>query len=229
MYQQNKSSESKVKFSQASNGCKRVLEAAKLAHAHKTKEFIFSQKLGSRGFWQFANSVLNKGKTAIPPLFNSLEVLSFASDKAKSKVFFPVVSKVFEKLVSNMIVDHLKKCSWCCGWLSLLNWIGALTLFLLLKSVRLRLRFETEAALHFYKSTIRPCMEYCCQAWAGAHSCYMQDCLSFTCCFSWTHGWLLKCSQFKSFLYVLLWWCSSELAQLVPLPFFFRETYLLFW
>ena len=28
-------------------------------------------------------SVLNKGKFAILPLFNSLEVLSFASDKAK--------------------------------------------------------------------------------------------------------------------------------------------------
>ena len=30
------------------------------------------------------NSVLNKGKSAIPPLFNGLEVLSSASDKAKS-------------------------------------------------------------------------------------------------------------------------------------------------
>ena len=30
-----------------------------------------------------ANSVLNKGKSAIPPLFNSPEVLSSASDKAK--------------------------------------------------------------------------------------------------------------------------------------------------
>ena len=30
-----------------------------------------------------ANSVLNKGKSAIPPIFNSLEVLSSASDKAK--------------------------------------------------------------------------------------------------------------------------------------------------
>ena len=125
-----------------------------------------------------------------------------------------------------MIVDHLEKYSWCCDWLSLLNWIGALTLFLLLKSVRLRLRFETEVALYFYKSTIHPRMEYCCQAWAGVHSCYMQDCLSFTCCFSWTLGWLSKCSQFKSFLYVLLWWCSSELAQLVPFPFFFEEDLL---
>ena len=46
-------------------------------------EFITSQKLGSRDFWRIANSVLNKGKSAIPPLFNGPEVLSFASDKAK--------------------------------------------------------------------------------------------------------------------------------------------------
>ena len=83
MYQQNKSSESEVKFRQASNHCKRVLEAAKLAYATKTKESITSQKLGSRDFWQIANSVLSKGKSAIPPLFNGPEVLSSASDKAK--------------------------------------------------------------------------------------------------------------------------------------------------
>ena len=83
MYQQNKSSESKVKFRQASNRCKRVLEAAKLAYATKTKESITSQKLGSPDSWRIANSVLNKGKSAIPPLFNGPEVLSFVSDKAK--------------------------------------------------------------------------------------------------------------------------------------------------
>ena len=83
MYQREKSSDSKVKFRQASNRCKRVLEAAKLAYANKTKESITSQKLGSRDFWQIANSVLNKGKSAIPPLFNGPEVLSSASDKAK--------------------------------------------------------------------------------------------------------------------------------------------------
>ena len=81
--QQNKSSESKVKFRQASNRCKRVLEAAKLAYATKTKETITSQKLGSRDLWRIANSVLNKGKSVIPPLFNGPEVLSTASDKAK--------------------------------------------------------------------------------------------------------------------------------------------------
>ena len=83
LYQQNKSFESKVKVRQASNRCKRDLEAAKLACANKTKESITSQKLGSRDFWEIANSVLNKGKSAIVPVFNSPEVLSSASDKTK--------------------------------------------------------------------------------------------------------------------------------------------------
>ena len=82
LYQREKSSDSKVKFRQASNGCKRVLEAAKLTYANKPKESTTSQKLGSCDFWQIANSVLNKGKSAIPPLFNRLEVLSSGSDKA---------------------------------------------------------------------------------------------------------------------------------------------------
>ena len=83
MYQQNKSSEFKEKFRQASNHCKRVLEAAKLVYATKTKESITSQKLGSQDFWRIANNVLNKSKSAIPPLFNGPEVLSSASDKPK--------------------------------------------------------------------------------------------------------------------------------------------------
>ena len=79
MYQQNKSSESR----HANTHCKRVLEASKLAYATKTKEFIASQKLGSWDFWRIANNVLNKGKSATPPLFNGTEVLSSASNKAK--------------------------------------------------------------------------------------------------------------------------------------------------
>ena len=83
LYQREKSSDSKIKFRQARNCCKRVLEAAKLAYPNKTKEFITSQKLGSRDFWRIANSVLNKGKSAIPSLFNGPEVYPSASDKAK--------------------------------------------------------------------------------------------------------------------------------------------------
>ena len=51
MYQKDKSSDSKGKLRQASNRFKRVLEAAKLAYANKTKESITFQKLGSQDFW----------------------------------------------------------------------------------------------------------------------------------------------------------------------------------
>ena len=81
--QREKSSDSMVKFRRTSNHCKRVLEAAKLAYANKTKESITSQKPGSRDFWQIANSVLNKSKSAILPLFDGPKVFSSASDKAK--------------------------------------------------------------------------------------------------------------------------------------------------
>ena len=46
----------------------------------KIKESVTSQ-LGSREFWRIANSVLNKGKSAIPPLSNGPEVLLSAPDK----------------------------------------------------------------------------------------------------------------------------------------------------
>ena len=84
LYKQNKSSQSKVKFRQASNRCKRVLKTAKFAYFTKTKESITSQKLGSRDFWRIANSVLSEGKYALPPLFIGQEVLSSASDNAKN-------------------------------------------------------------------------------------------------------------------------------------------------
>ena len=80
-------------ISQASICCKRVLEAAKVAYATKTKESISSQKLGSRDFWRIANSFLKKGKPPIPPLLNGSEVLSSASDKAK--LFAENLSKNF--------------------------------------------------------------------------------------------------------------------------------------
>ena len=67
----------------ASNCSKKVFEAAKLAYANKTKDTITSQNFGSQDFWRIANSVLNEGKSAIPPLLNNPEVLSSASDKAK--------------------------------------------------------------------------------------------------------------------------------------------------
>ena len=55
----------------------------KLTYATKTKESVTSQKRGCRDFRRIASSVLNKGKSAIPPLFNGSEMFSSASSKAK--------------------------------------------------------------------------------------------------------------------------------------------------
>ena len=34
--------------------------------------------------------------------------------------------------------------------------------------------FSPEVALHLYKSTIRSCMEYCCQVWADAPNYFLE-------------------------------------------------------
>ena len=41
----------------------------------------------------------------------------------------------------------------------------------LIRSMKL---LSPEVALYFYKSTILPCMEYCCHIWAGAPNCYLE-------------------------------------------------------
>ena len=50
------------------------------------QESITSQKLGSRDFWQIANSVLIRGKSSIPPLFNS-SFLHLTKQKCLLKTF----------------------------------------------------------------------------------------------------------------------------------------------
>ena len=72
MYQQNRSSESEVKFRRASIVGKGFLNLPNLY-------MLLKQKSPSR----IVNSFVNKGKSVIPPLFNGPEVLSSASDKAK--------------------------------------------------------------------------------------------------------------------------------------------------
>ena len=87
-----------------------------------------------------------------------------------------------------------------------------------------------EVALYLYKSTIRPCMEYCCHVWAGAPSCYLEllDKLQKRICR--TVGSSLAAlleplvhrrnvASFSIFYRFYFGRCSSELAQLVPLHF----------
>ena len=96
----------------------------------------------------------------------------------------------------------------------------------LIRSVKL---LSLEVALYLYKSTIRPCMEYCCHVWAGAPSCYLEllDQLQKRIC--GTVGPSLAASleplahrRNVASLSLFYWYyfgrCSSELAQLVPLP-----------
>ena len=87
-----------------------------------------------------------------------------------------------------------------------------------------------EVVLYLYKSTIRPCMEYCCHVWAGAPSCYLDllDKLQKRICR--IVGPSLAASleplahrrnvaSLSLFYRYYFSRCSSELAQLVPLPF----------
>ena len=87
-----------------------------------------------------------------------------------------------------------------------------------------------EFALYLYKSTIRPCMGYCCHVWAGAPSCYLEllDKLQKRICRTvgpslaaslepLAHRW--NVASLSLFYRYYFGKCSSELAQLVLLPF----------
>ena len=87
-----------------------------------------------------------------------------------------------------------------------------------------------EVVLYLSKSTIRPCMEYCCHVWAGAPSCYLELLGKRQKRICRTVGPSLDASleplahrrnvASLSLLYRHYFGkCSSELAQLVPLPF----------
>ena len=87
-----------------------------------------------------------------------------------------------------------------------------------------------EVALYLYKSTIRPCMEYCCHIWAGDPSCYLEvlDKLQKRVCrivgpsLVGSLELLTHCRNVTSLSLFYRYYfgrCSSELSQLVPLPF----------
>ena len=92
-----------------------------------------------------------------------------------------------------------------------------------------------EFALYLYKSTIRPCMEYCCHVWAGAPSCYFEllDKLQKRICrtvgpsLAASLEPLTHCRNVASLSLFFRYYfgrCSSELAQLVPFPFSRRRS-----
>ena len=87
-----------------------------------------------------------------------------------------------------------------------------------------------EVALYLYKSTIRPCMEYCCHVWASAPICYLELLDKLQKRIYRTVGPSLPASleplahrrnvaSLSLFYRYYFGRCSSELAQLVPLPY----------
>ena len=85
-------------------------------------------------------------------------------------------------------------------------------------------------ALYLYKSTIHSCMEYCCHVWAGTPSCYLELLDKLQRRIYRTIGAslvaflepLAHCRNVASLSLFYKYYfgrCSSELAQLIPLPF----------
>ena len=125
---------------------------------------------------------------------------------------------------------HLLRC-WAC--LSLLNWIGALakTASKKIGALILSMKFlSPEVALYLYKSSIRPCMEYCCHVWAGTPSCFLEllgklqkrICMTVGPSFAASLEPLAHRRNVASLSLFYRYYfgrCSSELAELVPLSF----------
>ena len=87
-----------------------------------------------------------------------------------------------------------------------------------------------QVALYLYNPTIRPCMEYCCHVWVGDANCYLEllDKLQKRKCRTVGPSLaspLEPLAHHRNVTSVSLFYryyfgrCSSELAQLVPLPF----------
>ena len=92
-----------------------------------------------------------------------------------------------------------------------------------------------EVALSLYKSTIQPCMEYCCHVWTAAPSCYLELLDKLQKQIWRTAGPSLSASlkplahcrnvaSLSLFYSYYFGRCSSELAELVPLPYSRRRS-----
>ena len=87
-----------------------------------------------------------------------------------------------------------------------------------------------EVALYLYESTMQPCMEYCCHVWAGTPSYYLELLNKLQKRICRTVGLSLAVSleplahrrnvaSLSLFYRYYFGRCSSELAELVPLPY----------
>ena len=161
----------------------------------------------------------NAGKT---------QLVSFDRSKNTGAIDVKIYGSVLEEKSSFKILGltFSSKLDWGCYIVSITKTtskkIGAL-----IRSMKF---VSPEVALYLYKSTMRPCMEYCCHVWAGAPSCYLEllDNLQKRICR--TVGPSLSASlkplahrrnvaSLSLFYRYYFGGCSSELARLVPLPY----------
>ena len=82
-YHPNATCENKKLCCDSRNHCKKVLKDARSNYAEATRCSVASQLIGSGAFWRICNSVLNRGKSTIPSLFNGTEVLTTSTGKAR--------------------------------------------------------------------------------------------------------------------------------------------------
>ena len=119
------------------------------------------------------------------------------------------------------------------GLTSLLSWIGlfyylyCLKIGTLIHSIKL---LFPEVVLYLDKSTVWPCMEYCCHVWAAASICYLklldklQNWIGTTAGLSLA-AFLETLAHRRNVVSLSLFYrhcfgrCSSELAELVTLPY----------
>ena len=122
----------------------------------------------------------------------------------------------------------------CWGWLSLLNWIGALRLSLLLKLSprKLKLWFVLWSFFllrslcisinlpysHVWNTVVMPGLVLLVAIWSCWIS-YKNGYGSFTCCISAPLTHCQNVASLSLFCSYYFGRCSSELAQLVPLPY----------
>ena len=75
-------------------------------------------------------------------------------NNSKWKKYFSVFTKLAMSLESSVFFDEWKTFFW--------------------RSDKVKQSHSPEVARYLYKSTIFPCMEYCCHVWAGTPSCYLE-------------------------------------------------------
>ena len=154
------------------------------------------------------------------------QLVSFNQSFNTGAIYLKMVDLFFRK-------NHLLSC-WCFS--SKLDWgcyiisIATTASKKIVALIRAMKFLSSEGVVYLYKSTIRPCMEYCCHVWAGAPSCYLEllDKLLKRICrtvvppFSTSLEPLVHRRHLASLSLFYRYYfgrCSSEQAQLVPLPF----------